>query len=207
MNADLRSIVDWSKNYGLKVNPSKTQVIIIGSPKLIAKVDWSVLPCIEIDAIPIPYSSTVKNLGLHLDQTLSWTTQIQLVRKKMFGVAASLRRLRNILPIPTKIALAQSLLFPILDYADVCYPDLNECQLNSLERLQNLCIRFIYGLRRISTSTIVNVPTKLVNERIINHNGETKLKEVLRETYQFGVERKEFIVILQMVAISIEFFE
>ncbi|XP_045507707.1 uncharacterized protein LOC123703673 [Colias croceus] len=148
MNADLKSIADWSNKYGLSINPSKTQAIIIGSPQLIAKVDWTAIPSIQINNTPIPYSATAKNLGLHFDQTFSWTVQLNAVRKKMFGVAASLRRLRNILPIPTKIALAQSLLFPILDYADVCYPDLTECQLNSLERLQNLCIRFIFGLRK-----------------------------------------------------------
>ncbi|KAG7310166.1 hypothetical protein JYU34_004718 [Plutella xylostella] len=41
-----------------------------------------------------------------------------------------------------------SLLLPILDYADVCYLDLTEALLNKLERLQNTCIRFIFGLRK-----------------------------------------------------------
>ncbi|XP_045446959.1 uncharacterized protein LOC123655168 [Melitaea cinxia] len=56
--------------------------------------------------------------------------------------------MRNFLPTPTKVALAQSLPHPILNYADTCYLDLREDQLNKLERLQNLCIRFIYGLRK-----------------------------------------------------------
>lgn len=66
----------------------------------------------------------------------------------MFASAGALRRLRNFLPTTTKIALAQSLLLPILDYADACYLDLTQNQLNKLERLQNFCIRFIYGLRK-----------------------------------------------------------
>ena len=52
------------------------------------------------------------------------------------------------LPVKTKVELAQSLLLPILDYADVCLIDLNEDLLNKLQRLQNLCVRFIYGLRK-----------------------------------------------------------
>ena len=44
--------------------------------------------------------------------------------------------------------LAQCLLLPILDYADVCYLDVTEELLKKLERLQNLAIRFIFGLRK-----------------------------------------------------------
>ena len=41
-----------------------------------------------------------------------------------------------------------TLLLPILDYGDVCDLDLSEQLLDKLERLQNLCIRFIFGLRK-----------------------------------------------------------
>lgn len=44
--------------------------------------------------------------------------------------------------------LAQSLLLPILDYADACYLDLTQAHLDKLERLQNVCIRFVFGLRK-----------------------------------------------------------
>ncbi|PZC81529.1 hypothetical protein B5X24_HaOG212453 [Helicoverpa armigera] len=60
----------------------------------------------------------------------------------------SLKRLQKFLPFSTKITLAQSLLLPLLDYADVCFLDATEELLNKLERLQNLCIRFIFGLRK-----------------------------------------------------------
>lgn len=66
----------------------------------------------------------------------------------MFGSIASLKRLKNFLPMATKTALAQSLLLPILDYADICYLDATEELLNKLERLQNVCIRFVFGLRK-----------------------------------------------------------
>ncbi|CAH2092003.1 unnamed protein product [Euphydryas editha] len=44
--------------------------------------------------------------------------------------------------------LANSLLLSILDYADASYPNLTKDQLNKLERLQNLAIRFIFCLRK-----------------------------------------------------------
>ncbi|KAL0879002.1 hypothetical protein ABMA27_003982 [Loxostege sticticalis] len=146
VNNDLSRILDWSKSFGLKVNPTKTQVIIVGSSRQIARIDWPALQPITFDGVQIPFSSTVKNLGIHMDSALTWKTQIAEVSRKMFAAAASLNRLKNFLPIPTKIALVQALLFPILDYADCCYLDLNEILLDKLERLQNYCIRIVYGL-------------------------------------------------------------
>lgn len=147
-NHDLRRILEWSRCFGIRINPDKTQTIIIGSPAYISKLDISKLPSVECNGVCVPFSESVKNLGIYFDSTLSWRYQVTEVSRKMFAASASLRRLRNFLPTATKISLAQSLLLPILDYADVAYPDLNIDMLNKLERLQNLCIRFVFGLRK-----------------------------------------------------------
>lgn len=73
---------------------------------------------------------------------------MQVTCQRLFASAGSLRRLRIFLPTATKTTLAQTLLLPVLDYADACYLDITEEQLNKLERLQNFCIRFIFGLRK-----------------------------------------------------------
>ncbi|CAG9137764.1 unnamed protein product [Plutella xylostella] len=148
MNCDLNNISDWSKCHGLKVNPTKTQVVLVGSSRLKSKIDWLQLPLIAFDGVTIPFADKVKNLGIFIDSNLTWAPQIGEVSRKIFASSASLRRLRNFLPTATKISLAQTLLLPILDYADACYSDITEEQLNKLERLQNFCIRFIFGLRK-----------------------------------------------------------
>lgn len=115
---------------------------------MLSKVTWTDIPPIIFDGSIITISDKVKDLGIYIDSTLSWSPQIQEVSRKLYASARALQRLRNFLPIATKIALAKTLLLPILDYADVCYLDLTEAQLDKLERLQNFCIRFIYGLRK-----------------------------------------------------------
>lgn len=148
INKDLLQISDWSKAYGLHVNPAKTQVIIVGSSGMISRIDWDVLPKVTFDGVTVPFSDTVKNLGIIIDSCLTWGPQLAETSRKIFASAGALRRLRNFLPTTTKTALAQSLLLPIIDYADVCYLDLTEDMLDKLERLQNFCIRFIFGLRK-----------------------------------------------------------
>lgn len=44
--------------------------------------------------------------------------------------------------------LVQTLIFPIIDYGDMCYFDLNADLLNKLDRLLNNCIRFVFNLRK-----------------------------------------------------------
>ena len=134
VNSDLTLISEWSKMFGLKVNPTKTQVIILGGLRMIPKIDWGSLPPVIFDGVYISYSQVVKNLGIYVDSSLIWNAQIKNVSKRMFAAASSLRRLRNFLPIPTKVALVQALLLPILDYADCYFPTLNKIFLDKLER-------------------------------------------------------------------------
>lgn len=148
INADLEKIADWSNRFGLSLNSIKSQVIIIGSPHMISRIDSSTLPKIELDGNVIPLSTYVKDLGILIDNKLSWTDHIKELSKKIYVTYRSLNRLRNFLPISTKVSLAQSLLLPILDYADTSYINLTEDQLDKLERLQNFAIRFVFGLRK-----------------------------------------------------------
>ncbi|CAG9106119.1 unnamed protein product [Plutella xylostella] len=118
INDNLEIISKWVKSFGLLLNPSKSQAIVLGSSRMLSKIDWTAVSRIQYDQSDIPYVSAVKNLGVIMDSTLSWIPQVDAVSKKMFASFHSLKRLQNFLPFNTKITLAQSLLLPILDYAD-----------------------------------------------------------------------------------------
>ena len=148
LNKDLSAIRSWAESFGLLVNPKKSQAIIIGSNKLRVKINWDSTPKIFYSGIEIKYCSKIKNLGLTFDSNMSWASHINDISKRIYFSFHSLKRLQYFLPHKTKIMLAQSLLLPILDYADVCYLDVTEELLNKLERLQNLAIRFVFGLRK-----------------------------------------------------------
>jgi hypothetical protein len=148
LNLDLLHIQRWSEKFGLFVNPSKCQAIVIGSPQQLGKLNFNSIPAVEFNGTPIPYSKSVKDLGVYLDNTLSWRPQISEVSRKVVGSLHALNRLKHFLPIKTKILLVQTLILPIIDYGDVCYPDLNGELLDKLDRLLNNCIRFIFCLRK-----------------------------------------------------------
>lgn len=148
LNDNLRHISEWSKKFGVAVNPNKCQAIIVGSSPRLAKIEYSQLSPILYNEITIPFSSQVKNLGLIVDEALSWNAQVNEVCRKVTASLRSLYHFKNFLPISTKTLLVQSLLIPIIDYADVCYTDISQTLLNKLDHLLNYCIRFIFGLRK-----------------------------------------------------------
>lgn len=146
INNDLGNIGNWAESFGLLVNPAKSQALIIGGRYFLNKLQSP--PQVFFDNTVIPYSSHVKNLGILMDCNLSWGMHVAEVSRRVFCSFQSLKRLQKFLPFQTKITLAQSLLLSLLDYADVCFLDATEELLDKLERLQNLCIRFIFGLRK-----------------------------------------------------------
>lgn len=148
LNSDLLQLLSWSSRFGISVNPNKCQAIVIGSSRQLAKVQLSNLPSLYYNGIVIAFSKTVKNLGILMDSNLNWTAQVNEVSRKFFASLHAILRFKNFLPVSTKIALVNSLLLPIIDYADVCYINLTEELLNKLDRLLNTGIRFIYGLRK-----------------------------------------------------------
>lgn len=91
----------------------------------------------------VPYSVKTRNLGIIFGQHLSWDPPVSELIKKMFSTVSFLRKLLYFLPLPTKNMVAQSLLQPILHYADTCYLDLKLEQLNKRERLQNVCNSYL----------------------------------------------------------------
>ncbi|KAM3968437.1 uncharacterized protein ACR2FA_003413 [Aphomia sociella] len=133
INSDLNIIAKWTKNFGLLINTAKSQAIVIGSPHFISKLRSLVVPSIVFDGNTIPFRSSVKNLGITIDQTLSWCSHINEISRKVFASLHSLRRLQHFLPVNTKELLARSLLLPLLDYADIAFLDPTEELLDKLE--------------------------------------------------------------------------
>lgn len=102
-NADLDKICKWSNTFGLKINLSKTLVIIVGTSRMLFKIDWTKLPQVTCNnSTPILYSERVKNLGILIANTLSRCPRLPELSRKMFATEG-LPRLRNFLPLSTKI--------------------------------------------------------------------------------------------------------
>ncbi|KAJ4438908.1 hypothetical protein ANN_14862 [Periplaneta americana] len=146
LNEDLDSISSWSQQFGLNLNACKSQAILFANRRLIPEVNDLNIPPVKLNKRIIPFSSTVKNLGVHFESNLNWDTHIKYTCKKAFSILHSLKRLYHY-PSKLKQTLVQTLILPHFDYCDVLFSDLRIDSAQKLQRVHNACVRFICNVR------------------------------------------------------------
>ena len=144
-----KNVSDWAIRSGLQLNPSKTQAIIFSSRHFVNSIKSMELPGVELDSgVVVPFSDEVTSLGVVLDRALSWKPYIDLTTRKVNRVLYMLRFIRSCTTEALRSRLIQALVLPHLDYCGIVLLDATFEQKTRLQRLQNSCVRYIYGLRR-----------------------------------------------------------
>jgi len=76
MSDYLSSLLIWTTDNDMQLNTFKTKEMILG------RIDSTSTPSLSTLAGPIQRVTTFKLLGLHLDDSLSWTTHINTIITK-----------------------------------------------------------------------------------------------------------------------------
>lgn len=149
VNSDLQRLSLWTQLRCLKINPAKTQCMLLGNPKATARVMNSSPPPILINNSIVPYSQDrIKDLGVWIDPALTWSPHISSICQKVHFSLHSLSKLKHLAPLSVKKFLINSLIMPLFDYCDVVYSSCREIDAIRLQRAANYCIRFIFGAKR-----------------------------------------------------------
>ena len=107
------------------------------------------LPPIILDGVSIPLVSRCRNLGVYIDNSLSWECHVSEVRKRLYYSLHTLSKFRKMFPQVLKKRIIEALVLPHFDYCDVVYsPNLRVELKNSLQLAQNSCVRYICNLRK-----------------------------------------------------------
>lgn len=153
INEDLASVAQWAQKFGLRLNPDKSQAIIMGHQRALNKIDLATVSNTKINNTTITYSKTVKNLGVYLDSNLNFQSQVTYICKKTFSIIHSLKHLTNVLPLSLKKNLIQTLVMPHFDYCDSLFTNLNTDLAHRLQRVHNICVRFVCNIRKFDHVT------------------------------------------------------
>jgi hypothetical protein len=146
--SDAEELSLYARKHNLDLNGAKTQPIFLGSRKYLNMIDTENLQKVSIDGAAVQYCETVLNLGIVMDQTLSWGAHVSYVCKKVFAILSQLRRDAYYLPLSVKKSVVMSLIQPHIDYASVIMSDMNVVYKIRMQRLQNACVRYIFNLPR-----------------------------------------------------------
>nr|CAI5837296.1 unnamed protein product [Callosobruchus analis] len=147
VNNDLSSLYLVSLEHSLYLNPRKSVLVLFGKKSDIQKINNNVI--ISINGTTLTKTDEAKNLGLVLDSSLIFEKHISLcVRNAIFRLK-QLYSHKDYLSQNLKRVLCDSLVLSIFNYCDVVYgPCLTAATSQKIQRIQNVCLRFIYGIRK-----------------------------------------------------------
>jgi hypothetical protein len=120
LNVDLEAMFRWSVEKGLSPNSGTTQAMIICRDR--GRLP-ALLPVVLVDGRTVPYSTSVKNLGLTMDNRFSWryTRLIVLGGMLVFRIELDSGQFDDVTPIMTRKKLVQSPVIPHFLYCDVIF--------------------------------------------------------------------------------------
>ena len=147
----IRSVMDqidnWMNCYFLKLNQSKTQVIVFGPDSVRSKILVKGV-FVENNQTCIRFKNIVENLGVFLDASMSFTEQIKSVVTSAFASIKNISRIKSFLTGKEKCTLLTALVLSKLDYCNCLYYGLNGSLLNRLQIVQNSAARLVFNKRK-----------------------------------------------------------
>ena len=123
----------------LKLNPDKTEFILIGTKQNKEKLS-SHLP-VDILGNHLHPSQKVKNLGVIFDSDFSFTHHVSSIIKSCYCNIRDFTRIRKYLSLSDAISLANALVGSRLDYCNSLLSGITKKELKRLQRIQNTVCR------------------------------------------------------------------
>ena len=157
LQKSLTSVQDWMFTNKLKLNPDKTEFMLIGNKCHRNKFN-SKFP-VDILNNSIPPAAHAKNLGVIIDSDLNFQRHIKNTVKVCNYFIRDIRRVRKHLTLDASTALANALVSSRLDYCNSLLHSLPGVHLNKLQRVQN-------ALARVVTKSSRFTSTKSLLERL-----------------------------------------
>ena len=128
----ISDVQSWMNNNYLKLNPDKTELMTVGSPARLGLVGGDPL-C--IDGSDIQLSTSVKYLGVKIDQTLSMQDHISSTCRASFLELRRIASIRKYLSTGAAARLVSAMVTSRLDYCNSILAGLPAEQIARLQRV------------------------------------------------------------------------
>ena len=149
----IRDIDNWMASNWLKLNPDKTQFIILGSRQQLAKVNCD---SIHLDNADIPFSLKVNCLGVILDAELTMLQHIRGLTGRCFYQLRQIRAIQKSLTVETVKLLVHTFVNSRLNYCNSILQGVSAVHLQKLQTIQKGAAWIVARRRKFDpiTSTI-----------------------------------------------------
>ena len=139
-------VAHWMKASFLKLNASKSQIIIFAPKNLASQVHIDQIKL--SNGCSIPVSTMVTNLGVTVDRGLLYGPQINSICSSSYRLLRNLASIRKFLDTNDLRLLVQSIIISRIDNCNSLLYGILARGTSKLQKLQNACARLIYGKKR-----------------------------------------------------------
>ena len=145
MEASLSSLNIWFSSHALKVNATKTQLMVFGSRQNLRNLPDFKISFRNTELQPC---AQVGNLGVVFDGTLSWEAHVSELSRRCMGVLIGLSHARQSLPDGVLKTIVTALVISRVQYCLTVYGNGSQKNFDRLQKILNFAARVIFGRRK-----------------------------------------------------------
>ena len=119
----IEKIAQWSNIHFMKINPDKTEIILLRPSAL---NDDVIINGVFIDGQCIRFSNKVKNVGVHIDKNLNLNNHVNSVVSHCYALLRDVRRIKVFLKKSDLKKLIHAIISHRLDYCNVIFNNINK---------------------------------------------------------------------------------
>ena len=88
----MKLIVEWSHDHFMKINPDKTELLLLYPPSLESEI---IVRGILFDDQCIRFSEIVKNVGVYLDKNLDFTKHVNSITSHCYKILKDIGSIKS----------------------------------------------------------------------------------------------------------------
>ena len=142
INEELREVSNWFKANKLSVNASKTNYMILRTPRMVSTMDELNVNVI-LDSTALEKVTHTKFLGVLIDNCLVWKNHNGCVSETISRNIGVMNKLKHFVPTRILHVLYCTSVLPYLNYSILIWGDTCKSYLNKLIKLQKWAIRTV----------------------------------------------------------------
>ena len=141
----MEAMIRWSNLHFMKINPDKTEIILLRPPSLNSRV---LINGVFIGDQCIRFSNEVKNVGVWLDENLNFNKQVNSIVSQGYKINRDIRKIKKFLERENLEQLIHAAIASRLDYCNSILYGTSRENMYKLQKLQNSAAKLILGQRK-----------------------------------------------------------
>ena len=147
----LNEIVQWSNDHFMKINPDKTEILLLCPNSLNKEI---IIRGVIYEEQCIRFSTEVKNVGVWLDKNLRLDKHINQSTSHCYKILKDIGRISKCLERCHLEKLVHAVISSRIDYCNSLFMNMNKEILRKFQKVQNSAAKLILGKRKRDSASL-----------------------------------------------------